>query len=159
VRLSRFTAQVRRGELPDNPYLVIGQQTLCDPTRAPSGQHTLWAYSPVPPHLPGNGWAEHAEAFGDRVDERIEGLAAGFKKTILARRVVSPPDLEAMDENLVGGDLGEGSNAWHRQLLFRPLFPYFRYSMPIDGLWLCSSYAHPGPASMACVATTLRRKP
>jgi phytoene dehydrogenase-like protein len=49
-----------------------------------------------------------------------------------------------MNANLVGGDLGGGSNAWHRQLMFRPLFPYFRYRMPIEALYLCSSYAHPG---------------
>lgn len=142
--LSRFTTQVRKGELPDNPYLVIGQQSLADPTRAPEGSHTLWAYSRVPPKLPGGGWAEQAEAFADRVDARVEGLAPGFGQTILARKVVAPPDLEAMDANLVGGDLGGGSNAWHRQLLFRPAFPYFRYRMPVKRLYLCSSYAHPG---------------
>lgn len=141
--LSRFTAQVRRGELPDNPYLVIGQQSLCDERRAPAGQHTLWAYSRVPPQ-PSGGWAAHAEAFADRIDARIEALAPGFRSHVIARRVVAPPDLEAMDANLVGGDLGGGSNAWHRQLLFRPLFPWFRYRMPVRGLYLCSSYAHPG---------------
>jgi phytoene dehydrogenase-like protein len=57
---------------------------------------------------------------------------------------MSPPDLEAWNANLIGGDLGGGSNAWHRQLVFRPLFPYFRYRMPVKGLYLCSSYAHPG---------------
>ena len=57
---------------------------------------------------------------------------------------MTPDDLEAMDANLVGGDLGGGSNAWHHQLLFRPLFPYFRYRMPVRGVYLCSSYAHPG---------------
>ena len=57
---------------------------------------------------------------------------------------MAPPDLEAWNANLVGGDLGGGSNAWHRQLVFRPLFPYFRYRMPVKGLYLCSSYAHPG---------------
>jgi phytoene dehydrogenase-like protein len=57
---------------------------------------------------------------------------------------MAPPDLEAGNANLVGGDLGGGSNAWHRQLLFRPLFPYFRYRMPVAGLYLCSSYTHPG---------------
>lgn len=141
--LSRFTAQVRRGELPDNPYLVIGQQSVLDDTRAPDGAHTLWAYSRVPPR-PEGGWAAHAERFADRVDARIEALAPGFRSCVLQRRVVAPPDLEAMDANLVGGDLGGGSNAWHRQLLFRPLFPWFRYRMPVDGLYLCSSYAHPG---------------
>ncbi len=141
--LSAFTAQVRRGELPDNPYLVIGQQSLVDPTRAPPGGHTLWAYSRVPPRLEG-GWANQAQAFADRVEARIEALAPGFRSTIVGRAVVAPPDLEAMDANLVGGDLGGGSNAWHRQLLFRPVFPHFRYEMPVRGLYLCSSYAHPG---------------
>jgi phytoene dehydrogenase-like protein len=141
--LSRFTAQVRRGELPDNPYLVIGQQSLADPTRAPAGQHTLWAYSRVPSR-PQGGWAAHAEAFADRIEARLEGLAPGFRSTILARAVVSPERLETMNANLVGGDLGGGSNAWHRQLLFRPVFPYFRYRMPVERLYLCSSYAHPG---------------
>jgi phytoene dehydrogenase-like protein len=141
--LSRFTAQVRSGAPPDNPYLVIGQQSLVDLSRAPPGSHTLWAYTRVPSVLNG-GWAAHAEKLGDRIDARIEGLAPGFRTRILARRVVSPDQLYAMDSNLVGGDLGGGSNAWHRQLMFRPLFPYFRYRMPVKGLYLCSSYAHPG---------------
>jgi phytoene dehydrogenase-like protein len=141
--LARFTAQVRSGALPDRPYLVIGQQSLVDPTRAPPGYHTLWAYTRVPPVVEG-GWAAHAEKLGDRIDARIEGLAPGFRARVLARRVVSPDQLHATDANLVGGDLGGGSNAWNRQLLFRPLFPYFRYRMPIEGLYLCSSYAHPG---------------
>ena len=141
--LSRFTAQVRSGALPDHPYLVIGQQSLLDPTRAPAGFHTLWAYTRVPSVIAG-GWAAHAEQLGDRIDARIEGLAPGFRARILARPVVSPDQLHAMDANLVGGDLGGGSNAWNRQLLFRPLFPYFRYRMPVEGLYLCSSYGHPG---------------
>jgi phytoene dehydrogenase-like protein len=141
--LSRFTIQVREHELPDNPYLVLGQQSLLDPTRAPPGCHTLWAYSRVPSVVEG-GWSSRAESFADRVDARIEALAPGFRGQVLARRSVSPDQLHAMDANLVGGDLGGGSNAWHRQLLFRPLFPYFRYRMPVKGLYLCSSYAHPG---------------
>lgn len=141
--LSRFTRQVRGGDLPDNPYLVIGQQSLLDPTRAPEGGQTLWAYSRVPPQL-SDGWSGSAASFADTVEARIEGLAPGFRQTIAARSVVAPPDLQTMDANLVGGDLGGGSNAWHRQLMFRPLFPYFRYRMPVDRLYLCSSYAHPG---------------
>jgi phytoene dehydrogenase-like protein len=141
--LSRFTAQVRMGALPENPYLVIGQQSLVDATRAPPGYHTLWAYTHVPSLIEG-GWATHAEKLGDRIDARIESLAPGFRGKILTRRVVSPDQLQTMDANLVGGDIGGGSNAWHRQLLFRPMFPYFRYRMPVKRLYLCSSYAHPG---------------
>jgi phytoene dehydrogenase-like protein len=141
--LARFTAQVRRGELPERPYLVIGQQSIADPTRAPAGKHTLWAYSRVPSNIDG-GWKANAERFADRIDDRIEELAPGFKKRVLGRFIVTPPDLEAMDENLVGGDLGGGSAQIQHQLFFRPVFPYFRYRTPIRGLYLGSSYTHPG---------------
>lgn len=141
--LGRFTREVRSGRIPELPYLVLGQHTLADASRAPAGQHTLYGYSRVPPYVRG-GWQAAAAAFADRIEARIEGLAPGFRATILARHFAAPPDLEAMDANLIGGDLGGGSNAWHRQLLFRPVFPYFRYRTPVRGLYLCSSYAHPG---------------
>jgi phytoene dehydrogenase-like protein len=141
--LSRFTREVRSGKLPDNPYLVIGQQSVVDATRAPEGHHTLYVYTHVPGAVEG-GWAAHAESFADVIARRIEGLAPGFGATVAARRVVTPENLESMDANLVGGDLGGGSGAWNKQLVFRPVFPYFRYRMPVRGLYLCSSYAHPG---------------
>jgi phytoene dehydrogenase-like protein len=141
--LVRFTQEVRGGRLPGNPYLVIGQQSLLDSSRAPEGGQTLWAYSHVPSVIAG-GWHQHREAFADRVEERIEGLAPGFRGLIQARAVHSPDDLEKMDENLVGGDLGGGSAHWDHQLFLRPVFPYFRYRMPIRGLYLASASAHPG---------------
>lgn len=141
--LARFTAEARGGAIPSNPYLVIGQQSLADRSRAPEGMHTLWAYSRVPPQVEG-GWARHRDAFADVIDARIEGLAPGFRDHIVARRVVAPPDLEAFDPNLVGGDLGGGSNHWTNQLIFRPVFPWFRYTTPVRGVYLASSYAHPG---------------
>jgi phytoene dehydrogenase-like protein len=141
--LARFTSQVRAGRLPDNPYLVIGQQSLLDPGRAPAGGHTLWAYSRVPSRLEG-GWTAHQESFADAIERRIEGLAPGFRAFIRARAVHTPDDLEAMDENLVGGDLGGGSAHFDHQLFFRPVFPYFRYRTPVQGLYLCSASTHPG---------------
>jgi phytoene dehydrogenase-like protein len=141
--LIAFTRQVRSGQLPDNPYLVIGQQSLADPSRAPAGGQTLWAYSRVPNDMPG-GWARHREAFADRIEERIEVLAPGFRDLIRGRAIFSPADLEAMDENLVGGDLGGGSATFTQQLFFRPVFPYFRYRTPVSGLYLASASAHPG---------------
>jgi phytoene dehydrogenase-like protein len=140
--LASFTREVRSGTLPARPYLVVGQQSIADPTRAPKGQHTLWAYSRVP--FGYAAWATDREAFADRIDARIEELAPGFRKTILGRAVFAPPDLEAMNENLVGGDLAGGSAGIRNQLFFRPVFPYFRYRTPVRGLYLASSYAHPG---------------
>jgi len=141
--LIRFTRQARRGELPTNPYLVIGQQSLLDPNRAPPGCHTLWAYSRVPSEVE-DGWEERKHRFADRIEERIEGLAPGFRSLILGRAIHAPNDLERMDENLVGGDLGGGSAQIDQQLFFRPLFPYFRYRTPVRGLYLASASAHPG---------------
>lgn len=141
--LEAFTRDVRAGRLPTNPYLVIGQQSLADPSRAPAGGHTLWAYSHVPSSVEG-GWASRREAFADQLDARIEGLAPGFRALIRARVAHSPDDLEAMDENLVGGDLGGGSAHLGQQLFFRPMFPYFRYRTPVRGVYLASASAHPG---------------
>jgi phytoene dehydrogenase-like protein len=141
--LLAFTRQVRAGSLPDNPYLVIGQQSLVDPTRAPPGGHTLWAYSRVPNAMDG-GWGSYRDSFADRIEGRIEGLAPGFRGLIRARRAHTPEDLEAMDENLVGGDLGGGSAHIDQQLFFRPAFPYFNYATPVRGLYLASASAHPG---------------
>jgi phytoene dehydrogenase-like protein len=141
--LIRFTRQARAGTLPDNPYLVIGQQSLADPSRAPAGGHTLWAYSRVPSHVEG-GWEKHRDAFADRIEGRIEGLAPGFRGLICGRAIHTPADLEAMDENLVGGDLGGGSARFTQQLIFRPAFPYFRYRTPVRGVYLASASAHPG---------------
>jgi phytoene dehydrogenase-like protein len=142
--LRRFTWEVRSGRLPSNPYLVIGQQSLVDPTRAPAGGHTLWAYSRVPSVLP-RGWTPSSkEDFADRVEMRLERLAPGFRSLIRARAISAPPDLEAMNENLVGGDLGGGSAHLDQLLIFRPAFPYFRYRLPVKGLYLASASTHPG---------------
>jgi phytoene dehydrogenase-like protein len=78
------------------------------------------------------------------VEERIEGLAPGFRGLIRGRAVSAPPDLEAMDENLVGGDLGGGSAHFDQQLFLRPVFPYFRHRTPVRGLYLASASCHPG---------------
>jgi phytoene dehydrogenase-like protein len=142
--LAAFTRQVRSGQLPDNPYLVIGQQSLVDPGRAPAGGHTLWAYTHVPSTTEG-GWPKHREAFADCIERRLEGLAPGFRQLIRGRFIAAPDDLEAMDENLVGGDIGGGSAQFRQQLIFRPAFPYFRYRTPVKGLYLASASTHPGP--------------
>ncbi|MCI0638147.1 MAG: NAD(P)/FAD-dependent oxidoreductase [Gemmataceae bacterium] len=141
--LIRFTNEVRGGALPSNPYLVIGQQSLLDSTRAPAGRHTLWTYSRVPNRMAG-GWQRHKEGFADRIEQRIEGLAPGFRQLILGRAIFAPDDLERMNENLVGGDLGGGSAQFDHQLFWRPAFPYFRYRTPVRGLYLCSASTHPG---------------
>ncbi len=142
--LDSCTRQVRAGHLPARPYLVVGQQSLCDPSRAPHHHHTLYCYTRVPAQPKDGNWDSLAQPFADTIEARIEELAPGFRKAILARRVSTPGDLARANENLVDGDIGGGDNSVRNQLLFRPFFPHFRYAMPVRGLYLCSSYTHPG---------------
>jgi phytoene dehydrogenase-like protein len=110
-----------RGPHAARPFVLVAQPTLFDPTRAPAGKHIAWAYCHVP-----NG---STEDMLDRIESQIERFAAGFRDSILARHVSSPADLEAMDANLVGGDIGGGAVNL-RQLLFRPTRRQYRTSAP-----------------------------
>jgi phytoene dehydrogenase-like protein len=80
----------------------------------------------------------------DRIEDRVEGHAPGFRDRIVARHVLSPAELERRDANLVEGDNAGGTNQLHQQLVFRPLPGLGRPTTPIRGLYLASASAHPG---------------
>ena len=134
--------EVAGGRLPEQPYLLCGQQTIADPTRAPAGRHTVWAYTHTPP---GVDWQRERESFADTIERAVECFAPGFRDRILARHVMVPADLEARNANLIGGDVGGGSYAVD-QLIFRPLPSLRPYSTPLRGLYLGSASAFPGGA-------------
>lgn len=150
--MSRVTNEVVRGLLPAQPYLILGQQSLLDPSRAPAGHHTLWGYTHVPSQPRGDAadeieagsWEAMREAMADRVERRIEHLAPGFRDSILARRIITPTDFERTNPNLVGGEHNGGTGQAHQQLVFRPVPGWFRYRTPVKGLYLASASAHPG---------------
>ena len=129
--------------LPDRPYLLLGQQSLADPSRAPEGKHTAWAYT----HGPriGIDWRAELEPTVERVEAQIERFAPGFRERILARHVMGPAELERRDRNLVGGDVGGGSYRL-RQVIFRPVPGLSPYRTPLRGLYLGSAAAFPGGA-------------
>jgi len=135
-------ADVAGGHLPEQPFLLSGQQTVADPTRAPAGKHTAWAYTHTPP---GVDWSAERESFADTVERRIERFAPGFRDLILARHVMAPPDLERRNCNLVGGDVGGGSYDLD-QLIFRPLPSMNPYGTPVRGLYIGSASTFPGGA-------------
>ena len=133
---------VARGRLPDDPFLLSGQQTIADPTRAPAGKHTAWAYSLTPP---GVDWSRERERFADAMERQIERFAPGFRERILARHIMAPSDLEARNASLPGGDVGHGSYAMD-QLIFRPVPSLNPYSTPLRGLFIGSASTFPGGA-------------
>ncbi|HKE99460.1 MAG TPA: NAD(P)/FAD-dependent oxidoreductase [Actinomycetes bacterium] len=150
--MSRAVWEAAHGLLPARPTLVLGQQSLADPARAPAGRHTLWGYAHVPAEPAGDaarprargGWARAAQPFLDRVEAAIERYAPGFRELILARKVWTPADLEAADPNLVGGDISGGTFAIDQQLLFRPGPAWWRWGTPLKGLYLGGAALPPG---------------
>src|SRR6266567_7236811 len=86
----------RNGQHADRPFVLLVQPSLFDPSRAPAGKHTVWAYCHVP-----NGSKLDMRR---KLEDQIERFAPGFRECILGSHVFSPSDLETMDANLVGGD-------------------------------------------------------
>jgi len=124
---------VRIGQHADRPFVLLAQPSLFDSSRAPEGKHTAWAYC----HVPNGSKVNMLE----RLEDQIERFAPGFRECILARRVFSPADLESMDANLVGGDIGGGVMDI-RQFLFRPTWRH--YATSARKIYLCSASTPPG---------------
>jgi phytoene dehydrogenase-like protein len=150
--LSETRSQIARGLVPARPFVVLGQQSMTDPTRMPAGAETAWAYIHLPRTIRGDAAGEIAlpfdadavERLADRVQQRVEDLAPGFTSTIRHRHVLAPADLQAQDANLVGGAIGGGTSQLFQQLVFRPTPGWGRAETPIRNLYLASSSAHPG---------------
>jgi len=128
--------------LPERPFLLLGQQSLADPSRAPEGKHTAWAYTHGP-H--GVDWKAEQDRHVERVEAQVERFAPGFRDLILARHVLGPADLERRNANLVEGDVGGGSYTLD-QVIFRPLPSLSPYRTPVRGLYLGSAATFPGGA-------------
>jgi phytoene dehydrogenase-like protein len=128
-------AEVAVGRMPDRPFVLVVQSSLFDPTRAPAGKHTLWAYAHVP-----HGYTGDAT---DAIERQIERFAPGFGDVVLARRVTTPGDLETYNANYVGGDIAGGAHSG-LQLAFRPTLATRPYVTPNRSLFLCSASTPPG---------------
>jgi phytoene dehydrogenase-like protein len=124
---------VRGGEHSDRPFVLLAQPSLFDNSRAPAGKHTAWAYC----HVPNGSKVNMVE----KLEDQLARFAPGFRNCILARRVFSPADLERMDANLVGGDIG-GGTLDIRQALFRPTWRH--YATSARDTYLCSASTPPG---------------
>ncbi len=153
--LTRSLGQVASGEVPAEPFLLMGQMTTTDPTRSPAGTESCWIYSHVPQRVVDDAgdvggtirgvWdADDRERFADRMQDQVERVAPGFGERVLTRRVLGPRELEARDANLVGGAVNGGTSQLHQQLVFRPFPGWGRAETGVRGLYLASASAHPG---------------
>ncbi len=135
TEIAEAERQMARGRIPEQPFVLLAQQTLADPTRAPQGKHTAWAYC----HVPNGATVDMTE----RIERQIERFAPGFRERILARCVTSPAQLERQNANLIGGDIAGGSMDL-RQFFARPTLHSVPYATPVPGLYICSSSTPPG---------------
>jgi phytoene dehydrogenase-like protein len=124
---------VWEGKCSDRPFVLAAQPSLFDPSRAPEGKHTLWAYC----HVPNGSTIDMTE----RIENQIERFAPGFRSRILARSALTPAELESRNANLVGGDINGGAPTI-TQLFTRPTIRI--YSTPLKGAYLCSASTPPG---------------
>jgi phytoene dehydrogenase-like protein len=150
--LTEFTTQLSKGLVPARPYILLGQMTTTDATRSPAGTESAWAYTHVPHDVRGDAgtgvtgrWdASDADRMADRIEGEIELRAPGFRSLIRARHVFTPPGLEEIDANLVGGAVGGGTAHLGQQLILRPFPVTWGARTPVRSLFLASAGAHPG---------------
>jgi len=151
--LTAVAGDIARGLVPAHPFIVSGQYAVADPTRQPPGCETFWGYAHVPRTVRGDAGGEDIagawddadlERYADRMEREVEAVAPGFRDRILDRSIAGPPQLEAMNANLVGGAINGGTAQLHQQLVFRPVPGLGRPDTPVPGVFLASASAHPG---------------
>ena len=123
------------GAHPEKPFVLLAQQSLFDPTRAPAGKHTAWAYC----HVPNGSEVDMTEA----IEKQVERFAPGFRDRILARHVMNTAQMEAYNANYIGGDIN-GGIIDIGQLFTRPALRFSPYRTSAKGLYICSSSTPPG---------------
>lgn len=160
-------AQAQAGLLPAEPVVVVGQPTAVDPSRAPEGRHVLWLQVRMAPgtirgdakgEIAATDWDAAAEPFAERALDLLEAHAPGTRARILARRIVTPRELETDNPNLVGGDQVTGSHHLSQHFLYRPLRGYADGTTPIRNLFLTGAGVWPGAGTGAGPGFLLARK-
>jgi phytoene dehydrogenase-like protein len=133
--IARAEAAVHAGRLDASPFVLLVQPSLFDPSRAPQGQHTAWAYC----HVPHGSNVDASRA----IEDHIERFAPGFRDTVLARSLLDARTIEQHNPNYVGGDINGGISDLG-QLFFRPMMRIDPYATAAPHIFLCSSSTPPG---------------
>ena len=142
--LERAFDASKYGRVSDEPSLEATIPTLSDPSLAPEGVHVMSiAVQWTPYRLREGDWEAERERLGDLVLKTMERYAPGISDLVTARQVITPVDLER-EYGMTGGHPLHGEPALDQWFAWRPLLGHARYRMPVEGLYLCGSGAHPG---------------
>ncbi|WP_203336749.1 phytoene desaturase family protein [Nocardioides limicola] len=128
-------AATARGRMPADPFVLVGQQYLADPSRSVGSVNPLWAYAHVP-----HGWGSDAT---EAVTRQIERFAPGFRGQVVATHSRTAVQMGSYNANYVGGDISAGANT-ARQIALRPRLAVNPYVLGVPGVYLCSSATPPG---------------
>ncbi|HHY57594.1 MAG TPA: NAD(P)/FAD-dependent oxidoreductase, partial [Chloroflexi bacterium] len=126
---------VWRSEHPARPFVLLAQQSLFDPTRAPAGKQVAWGYC----HVPNGSTVDMTDA----IERQVERFAPGFRERILARATRHARAMEMYNPNYVGGDINGGVQDLFQHFT-RPGLSLTPYRTPARGIYLCSSSTPPG---------------
>ena len=126
---------VWKGRIADKPFVILAQPSLFDPSRAPEGKHTAWAYCHVP--------NDCSHDMTKSIEAQVERFAPGFRDVILARHTSAPAELQAENPNLVGGDITGGAQSL-KQVFCRPTCNLSPYATPLKDVFICSASTPPG---------------
>ncbi len=124
-----------KGQHADKPFVLLAQQSVFDPSRAPEGKHVGWAYC----HVPGSSVRDMTP----EIENQVERFAPGFRERILARHTFNSEQFEEYNANYIGGDINGGA-ATLDQLFTRPALRFSPYRTSVKGLYICSSSSPPG---------------
>jgi phytoene dehydrogenase-like protein len=128
-------AAINRGEMPERPFMLVGQQYLADPGRSKGDLHPVWIYAHVPHAYPGNAT--------EAIMAQLERFAPGARERVVASTSRGPAELSAHNANYVGGDIITGANTPWRTLI-RPRLALDPYSTGVDDVFICSAATPPG---------------
>lgn len=146
--IERAFDDAKYGRPSAEPVLECTIPSVVDPTVAPPGQHLMSMFIQYAPYRLREGtWDDHRDAFADRCFDLLDQYAPNFKRSVLARQVLTPLDLERTF-NLTGGNIFQGAMSPHQLFSFRPVAGFADYRTPIRGLYLCGAAAHPGGGVM-----------
>jgi len=135
AEITKSEQQTWDGQHPEKPFVLLAQQSIFDPSRAPRGKHTAWAYC----HVPNGSKVDMVSA----IENQIERFAPGFKDLILAKHTIGPAQMEEYNPNYIGGDIN-GGVIDIGQLFTRPALRWSPYKTSAKGIYICSASTPPG---------------
>jgi phytoene dehydrogenase-like protein len=146
--IERAHDDAKYGRPSERPVLECTIPSVVDETVAPPGRHLMSIFVQYAPYrLRGATWDEMREPFADRCFALLDEYAPNFRRSVLARQVLTPLDLERTF-GLTGGNIFQGAMTPGQLFAFRPVPGYAGYATPIRGLYLCGAAAHPGGGVM-----------